>query len=254
MPGRGYRDGHGGTGPPLARITGKPRAGEWGGLPVYLPCRPGALLSAAPSGYRRCRYVRAGGSGGKSVGGSAVTNRARVFCEKAEELLPRLPADSFDSIVCDPPYGLADLPPEIVIRALTAWLAGNRMFVPDGKGFMSKNWDKFVPPPGIWDECFRVLKPGGYLLAFAAPRTAGLMDISHPAGRVRGTRLLALGVRPGLPQGQVPVEASARADRHGPEASQEQSAVAGSGRLQGWGRGQDQQCGWRVQPSAGVAL
>ena len=43
---------------------------------------------------------------------------------------------------------------------------------------MGREWDKFVPPPGIWDECFRVLKPGGHMLVFAAPRTADLMGLS----------------------------------------------------------------------------
>ena len=37
-----------------------------------------------------------------------MTNRARDFLSKAEDLLPRLPADSFDSIVTDPPYNLSD--------------------------------------------------------------------------------------------------------------------------------------------------
>ena len=105
-------------------------------------------------------------------------SRARVFHARAEDLLPRMPDNSFDSICTDPPYGLSELPSKRVVQALTAWLAGDRMHVPDGRGFMGKEWDKFVPPPGIWDECFRVLKPGAYLLAFAAPRTAGLMDIS----------------------------------------------------------------------------
>jgi DNA modification methylase len=43
---------------------------------------------------------------------------------------------------------------------------------------MGKSWDSFVPPPAIWDECLRVLKPGGHLLAFAGTRTYDLMGIS----------------------------------------------------------------------------
>lgn len=55
-----------------------------------------------------------------------------------------LPNDSVDSIVTDPPYGL---------------------------GFMGKAWDAL--PPGLeWaEECLRVLKPGGHLLAFGGTRT-----------------------------------------------------------------------------------
>lgn len=52
--------------------------------------------------------------------------------------------NSVDSIVTDPPYGLS---------------------------FMGKKWDYDVPSEAIWVECLRVLKPGGYLLAFAGTRT-----------------------------------------------------------------------------------
>jgi hypothetical protein len=43
---------------------------------------------------------------------------------------------------------------------------------------MGRAWDAFVPPPAVWDECLRVLKPGGHLLAFAGSRTADLMGMS----------------------------------------------------------------------------
>lgn len=59
----------------------------------------------------------------------------------------RLIADaSFDSIVTDPPYEL---------------------------GFMGKGWDStgIAYDVDMWRECFRVLKPGGYLLSFGGTRT-----------------------------------------------------------------------------------
>jgi site-specific DNA-methyltransferase (adenine-specific) len=52
--------------------------------------------------------------------------------------------NSVDSIVTDPPYGLS---------------------------FMGKKWDYDVPSVEVWQECLRVLKPGGHLLAFAGTRT-----------------------------------------------------------------------------------
>lgn len=53
-------------------------------------------------------------------------------------------ADSVDSVVTDPPYGLS---------------------------FLGRKWDYDVPAVEVWAECLRVLKPGGHLLAFAGTRT-----------------------------------------------------------------------------------
>lgn len=64
--------------------------------------------------------------------------------------LAMLPDNSVDAIVTDPPYGLR---------------------------FMGKNWDYDVPGVDIWVECLRVLKPGGYLLAFAGTRTQHRMAV-----------------------------------------------------------------------------
>lgn len=61
-----------------------------------------------------------------------------------------MPAASVDSIVTDPPYGLA---------------------------FMGKKWDYDVPSTEIWAECLRILKPGGHLLAFAGTRTQHRMAV-----------------------------------------------------------------------------
>lgn len=66
------------------------------------------------------------------------------------EVLKTLPDNSVDAIITDPPYGLS---------------------------FMSKKWDYDVPSVEIWEECLRVLKPGGYLLAFAGTRTQHRMAV-----------------------------------------------------------------------------
>ena len=94
------------------------------------------------------------------------------------EVLRSMPDNSVDSIVTDPPYGLSNVKPERITEAITAWAAGDRERVPDGRGFMGKAWDSFVPPPAVWDECLRVLKPGGHLVAFAGSRTHDLMGLS----------------------------------------------------------------------------
>jgi DNA modification methylase len=66
------------------------------------------------------------------------------------ERLRELADNSVDSIVTDPPYGLS---------------------------FMGKKWDYDVPSVEVWEECLRVLKPGGHLLAFAGTRTQHRMAV-----------------------------------------------------------------------------
>jgi DNA modification methylase len=105
----------------------------------------------------------------------------QLFVGNNLEILPNLPDNSVDSIVTDPPYGLSDN--KYVADTIARWIAGERDFVPDGKGFMGKSWDAFVPPPALWDECLRVLKPGGHLLSFFGSRT---QDIGALAIRLAG--------------------------------------------------------------------
>lgn len=95
------------------------------------------------------------------------------------EVLRTLPDESVHAVVTDPPYGLSSTTPEQVARCLKEWASGDTTFAPAKRGgFMGKDWDSFVPPPAVWEECYRVLKPGGHLLAFAGSRTQDLMGMS----------------------------------------------------------------------------
>jgi site-specific DNA-methyltransferase (adenine-specific) len=94
------------------------------------------------------------------------------------EVLKEFPDNSVDSIVTDPPYGLSSFDEKKIRTTLTTWLTNDPAYIPEGKGFMGKDWDGFVPPPAIWSEVFRVLKPGGHLICFAGTRTVDLMTIS----------------------------------------------------------------------------
>jgi site-specific DNA-methyltransferase (adenine-specific) len=86
------------------------------------------------------------------------------------EVLRTLPDESVSAVVCDPPYGLGQREPKP--EDLLAYLNGAELKTGD---FMNKPWD--LPPVAVWKECFRVLKPGGYLLAFAGTRTQDLMSM-----------------------------------------------------------------------------
>lgn len=102
-----------------------------------------------------------------------------VFNADCLEWLRQQPDSSIDSIVTDPPYGLSNTKPAQVADVLKAWATGNTNTVPAKRGgFMGKDWDSFVPPPAVWEECKRVLKPGGHMAVFAGARTQDLMGLS----------------------------------------------------------------------------
>lgn len=79
--------------------------------------------------------------------------------------------NSVDAVVTDPPYGLSKEPD--MMEVMKHWMNGDD-YIHTGGGFMGKSWDSFVPGPSIWKEVFRVLKPGGHLLAFFGSRTYDL--------------------------------------------------------------------------------
>lgn len=92
--------------------------------------------------------------------------------------LRTIPDNSIDAVVTDPPYGLSNTSPAQVADTITRWASGDREYLPTSVGFMGHEWDGFVPPVAVWDECLRVLKPGGHLLAFAGSRTQDLMGLA----------------------------------------------------------------------------
>jgi DNA methylase len=105
-------------------------------------------------------------------------DRVIVHHGDALDVLADMPDESVHAVVCDPAYGLSDISPDGIAQTITAWAAGQRDLVPDGKGFMGHDWDAFVPPPAVWDECLRVLKPGAHLLAFGGTRMFDLLTLS----------------------------------------------------------------------------
>lgn len=71
-------------------------------------------------------------------------NTFKIYCGDSSEVLKQYPDNHFDSVVTDPPYGI---------------------------DFLGKEWDSHTGTVELWKQVFRVLKPGGHLLAFSAPRT-----------------------------------------------------------------------------------
>lgn len=89
------------------------------------------------------------------------------------DVMRDLPDACVHAVVTDAPYGLGKPPDPVDL--LQAWLNGEELAA--GPGIMGRKWD-YVPGPRYWRECFRVLKPGGYLLTFAGTRTEDLMGLA----------------------------------------------------------------------------
>lgn len=98
-----------------------------------------------------------------------------LFNEDNLDVLRRMPDNSVDAVVTDPPYGLGKEPDALAM--LRDWMEHGHHDVKNKKGFMGKTWDNFVPQPAQWKEVYRVLKPGGHVLAFAGTRTQDLMAL-----------------------------------------------------------------------------
>ncbi len=80
---------------------------------------------------------------------------------------------SVDAIVTDPPYGLTqNKKGGSGEKSLNINSPAGRSRVTTGGGFMGQKWDAVVPGVEYWLEALRVLKPGGYLLAFGGTRTS----------------------------------------------------------------------------------
>lgn len=93
-----------------------------------------------------------------------------VIHGKCLDVLRTYPDSFFDSIVTDPPYGLGgrDPTPEEIL----AYLQGSDLVTGE---FMNKDWD--LPSVAVWNECLRILKPGGFLFSFAGTRTIDILSI-----------------------------------------------------------------------------
>ena len=79
-----------------------------------------------------------------SEGDSVHLGRHLLRCDDCLSVMVKMESESVDSIVTDPPYGI---------------------------NFNGSHWDSSVPGLAWAQECFRVLKPGGHIVAFSANRT-----------------------------------------------------------------------------------
>jgi DNA modification methylase len=98
----------------------------------------------------------------------------RILIGDCRERLKELPDCSVDSVVCDPPYHLTSIVKRFGSEtAAPAKVGKTGAYARASKGFMGQTWDggDVAFRPETWAEVLRVLKPGGFLIAFGGDRT-----------------------------------------------------------------------------------
>lgn len=101
-------------------------------------------------------------------------NDFKIINGNSLEVLKSFDQNSVDTIITDPPYGLTSITKRFGKENSAAAKYGkDGSFSRLSKGFMGKLWDGTGIEYNVdfWKECLKVLKPGGYLLAFGGTRT-----------------------------------------------------------------------------------
>jgi site-specific DNA-methyltransferase (adenine-specific) len=93
----------------------------------------------------------------------------------SRDVLNETLSDSIDSCVTDPPYALLSIHRRFANSQRTEAAEGTAAgpYRRTGRGFMGQKWDtgEVAHDVAFWSEVFRVLKPGGHLVAFGGTRT-----------------------------------------------------------------------------------
>ncbi|MBZ9921669.1 site-specific DNA-methyltransferase, partial [Mesorhizobium sp. BR1-1-7] len=95
------------------------------------------------------------------------------------EVMAGLPENSVDAIVTDPPYHLTSIVKRFATGA-PAQFGKDGAYQRASAGFMGQVWDggDIAFRVETWAACLRVLKPGGYIMAFASTRGFGRMSVA----------------------------------------------------------------------------
>lgn len=97
------------------------------------------------------------------------------------EVVRSLAENSVDSIVTDPPYHLHSIVKRLAKTGRTeSTRTTSGPHQRTATGFMGRQWDggDIAFRPETWIEALRVLKPGGYIVAFSSSRTFGRMSVA----------------------------------------------------------------------------
>ncbi len=109
-------------------------------------------------------------------GESFLNGRVVLHAGDCLDVLRALPSNSIDACVTDPPYALVSIARRFGKDGAAPSKVpegGSGAYARASAGFMGKAWDTGERAFAVefWAEVYRVLKPGGHVLAFSATRT-----------------------------------------------------------------------------------
>ena len=102
-----------------------------------------------------------------------LDGRVTLHAGDCLDVLDSLPEASVDAVVTDPPYHFDTIVQRFGKEGSTeAGFGSDGVFRRASAGFMGKSWDggDIAFDPATWARVLRVLKPGGMLAAFSAPK------------------------------------------------------------------------------------
>lgn len=100
-----------------------------------------------------------------------LDGRVTLFCGDSRDVLDGLEPESIDNCVSDPPYALVSIGKRFG-KPGAAPASGNDAYARASAGFMGQRWDtgEVAFSADFWRKVFRVLKPGGHVVAFGGTR------------------------------------------------------------------------------------
>lgn len=117
-----------------------------------------------------------------------LKGRVTLYCGDSREEIKKIADASLDSVCCDPPYALVSIVKRFGKtsendKTKTSQRVRDRAdgyARLSGSGFMGKTWDTGETAFAVefWAEVFRVLKPGGHVVAFSGSRTYHRMVVA----------------------------------------------------------------------------
>ena len=110
-----------------------------------------------------------------------LDDRVTLYRGDCLDVLAGMEANSVDAVVTDPPYHLTSIVKRFGADGASECREGaTDAFKRASAGFMGRTWDggDIAFQVETWRRVLRVLKPGGYILAFASTRGFGRMSVA----------------------------------------------------------------------------